>query len=238
MKAFLITLSLSLILFILPENALAQITSVKGVILEKGTQIRIALAVVTNINNKQAVGSNDMGFFQIKGKPGDTLLITKRHFDNIYMVVPGNQNLVVNLVRASMLLDEVTIKAENKRQNLSAVRLEHHKKTYFYGKKRNPLYYMRYPLAAMMELFGAERKNAKRFDRYYDNETKEVEIDRFFNVSLVKNNTSLTGKQLEKFMLDYRPNHKQIKNWNTYDGVDYIKKSSKHYLDTLNTSLR
>ncbi|GAA4214644.1 hypothetical protein GCM10022289_48460 [Pedobacter jeongneungensis] len=72
MKAFLITLSLSLLLFILPKKTLAQITSAKGVILEKGTQIRIALAVVTNINNKQAVGSNDMGFFQVKAKPGDT----------------------------------------------------------------------------------------------------------------------------------------------------------------------
>lgn len=237
MKAFLIMLSLSLLLFILPKKTLAQITSAKGVILEKGTQIRIALAVVTNINNKQAVGSNDMGFFEVKAKSGDTLLITKRHFDNVYVVVPNNQDLIINLVRTDMLLDDVTIKAENKQQNLSAVRLEHRKKTYFYGKKRNPLYYVRYPLAAIMELFSAERKNAKRFDRYYDNEAKELEIDRLFNVSLVKNNTSLTGKQLNKFMLDYRPKHKQIKNWNTYDAADYIKKSAKQYLDTLNTSL-
>jgi hypothetical protein len=86
-----------------------------------------------------------------------------------------------------------------------------------------------------MELFSAERKNAKRFDRYYENETKELEIDRFFNLSLVKYNTSLSGKQLQKFMLDYRPEYKQIKNWNTYDAAGYIKKSAKHYLDTLST---
>jgi hypothetical protein len=235
MKAFLITLSLSLLLFILPKKTLAQIISAKGVILEKGTQIRIALAVVTNISNKQSIGSNDMGFFQIKAKIGDTLVISKRHFDHINIVVTNDQDLIVNLVRVDMLLEDVTIKAENKQQNLSAVRLEHHKKTYFYGKKRNPLYYVRYPLAAIMELFSAERKNAKRFDRYYENETKELEIDRFFNLSLVKYNTSLSGEQLQKFMLDYRPEYKQIKNWNTYDAAGYIKKSAKYYLDTLGT---
>ena len=235
MKAFLITLSLSLLLFFLPKKTLAQIISTKGVILEKGTQIRIALAVVTNISNNQSVGSNDMGFFQIKAKIGDTLVITKRHFDNITVVLINGQDLIIKLVRADMLLEDVTIKAENKQHNLSAVRLEHHKKTYFYGKKRNPLYYVRYPLAAIMELFSAERKNAKRFDRYYDKETEELEIDRYFNVRIVKSNTTLTAKQMDKFMLDYRPKYKQIKDWNTYDAAGYIKKSAKQYLDTLST---
>jgi len=235
MKAFLITLSLSLLLFFLPKKTLAQITSAKGVILEKGTQIRIALAVVTNISNNQSVGSNDMGFFQIKAKIGDTLVITKRHFDNFTVVLINDQDLVIKLVRADMLLEDVTIKAENKQQNLSAVRLEHRKKTYFYGKKRNPLYYVRYPLAAIMELFSAERKNARRFDHYYDKETEELEVDRFFNVRIVKSNTTLTAEQMDKFMLDYRPKYKKIKDWNTYDAAGYIKKSAKQYLDTLST---
>ncbi|MGM9479120.1 hypothetical protein ACS5PU_22050 [Pedobacter sp. GSP4] len=233
MKAFLTTFSLSLLLLTISKKTFAQNTSAKGVILEKGTQIRIALAVVTNISNKQSVGSNDMGFFQVKAKTGDTLMITKRHFENYTVVVPEQGDLVINLVRADMLLEDVTIRAENKQQNLSAVRLAHRKKTYFYGKKRNPLHYLRYPLAAIMELLSAERKNAKRFDRYYENELKELEIDRFFNLSLVKNNTGLTDKQLEKFMLGYRPKYEQIKNWNTYDAAGYIKKSAKQYLDTL-----
>ncbi|KQM66459.1 hypothetical protein ASE74_08640 [Pedobacter sp. Leaf216] len=237
MKAFLTTISLSLLLFFFPKKTLAQNTSTKGVIIEKGTQLRIALAVITNISNKQAVGSNDMGLFAIKAKIGDTLVITKRHFNNIIVVVSNDQDLVINLVRADMLLEDVTIRAENKQQNLSAIRLAHQKKTYFYGKKRNPLYYMRYPLAAVMELFSAERKNAKRFDRYYENETKELEIDRFFNVRIVKNNTTFTGKQMDKFMLDYRPKYKQIKNWTNYDAVGYIKKSAKQYLDTLTKPL-
>ena len=235
MKAFLFTLSLSLLLFFLPKKTLAQMISVKGVILEKGTQIRIALAVVTNISNKQSVGSNDMGFFQIKAKIGDTLVISKRHFDHITVVLINDQDLLIKLLRTDMLLEDVTIKAENKQQNLSAVRLEHHKKTYFYGHKRNPLYYVRYPLAAIMELFSAERKNARRFDRYYAKETEELEIDRFFNVRIVKNNTTLTASQMNKFMLDYRPKYKQIKDWTIYDAAGYIKKSAKQYLDTLST---
>lgn len=237
MKAFFTLIFLSLGFLVASISVKAQVKVSKGVVFEKGTDIRIALAVVTNMRTRQGVGTNDMGFFQIAAKIGDTLLVQKRKFDNQLLIVESDDDFIVNIVRADMLLEDVTIRAENKQENLSVVRFAHRKKTYFYGHNRNPLHYIRYPLSAIMELFSAERKSARRFDRYYDNETKELEIDRFFNVSLVKNNTSLTAKQLEKFMLDYRPKHKQIKNWNTYDGVDYIKKSSKQYLDTLNTSL-
>ena len=237
MKAFFTLFFLSISFLVVPENVKSQVIASKGVVFEKGTDIRIALAVVTNTRTNQGVGTNDMGFFQIAAKIGDTLLVQKRKFDNQYVVVKSEKDFIVNLIRADMILDDVTIKAENKQENLFAVKLEHRKKTYFYGKNRNPLHYIRYPLAAIMELFSAEGKRARRFDRYYDQELKEVEIDKFFNLSLVKKNTSLTGKQLEVFMVNYRPKHKQIKKWNTYDAAGYIKKSARQYLDTLNTPL-
>lgn len=237
MKAFFTLFLLSISFLLVPENVKAQVIVSKGVVFEKGTDIRIALAVVTNIRTNQGVGTNDMGFFQIAAKIGDTLLVQKRKFDNQYVVVKSENDFIVNLIRADMILEDVTIKAENKQENLLTVRLEHRKKTYFYGKNRSPLHYIRYPLAAIMEMFSADRKRARRFDRYYDEELKELEIDKFFNLSLVKRNTSLTGKQLEVFMVNYRPKHRQIKNWNTYDAAGYIKKSARQYLDTLNTPL-
>jgi len=232
MKALLTPLFV-LYFLLTPKKSNAQHIAAKGVILEKGTSIRIALALVTDTNNHVTVGSNDMGFFQIKAKVGDTLWFFKRHFQDQFAVVSSEKDMLINLIRADMILEDVTIKAENKQENLLAVRLEHRKKTYFYGKKRNSLYYLRSPIAAILELFGSDRKNAKRFDRHLDKEEKELEVDQYFNLSLVKAHTNLTGKTLEKFMLDFRPKYKQIKNWNTYDAAGYIKRSANFYLDTL-----
>lgn len=237
MKAFFTLFFLSISFLLASKGVNAQGIVSKGVVFEKGTDIRIALAVVTNMRTNQGVGTNDMGFFQIAAQIGDTLLVQKRKFENQLIVVKSESDFVVNLTRADMLLDDVTIKAENKQESLWAVKLEHRKKTYFYGKNRGPLHYIRYPIAAIMELLSAERKRARRFDRYYDRELKEQEVDRFFNLSLVKRNTSLTGKQLELFMVNYRPKHTQIKNWNIYDAAGYIRKSAQQYLDTLNKPL-
>lgn len=237
MKAFFTLFFLSLSFLLASKSVNAQVIVSKGVVFEKGTDIRIALAVVTNMRTNQGVGTNDMGFFQIAAQIGDTLLVQKRKFDNQLIIVKSDKDFVVNLIRADMLLDDVTIKAENKQESLLAVKLEHRKKTYFYGKNRSPLHYIRYPIAAIMELFSAERKRARRFDRYYDRELKEQEVDRFFNLSLVKRNTSLTGKQLALFMVNYRPKHAQIKNWNIYDAAGYIRRSAQQYLDTLNKPL-
>ncbi len=237
MKAFFTLFFLSLNFLLASKSINAQVIVSKGVVFEKGTDIRIALAVVTNMRTNQGVGTNDMGFFQIAAQIGDTLLVQKRKFDNQLIIVNSESDFVVNLIRADMLLDDVTIKAENKQESLWAVKLEHRKKTYFYAKNRSPLHYIRYPIAAIMELFSAERKRARRFDRYYDRELKEQEVDRYFNLSLVKINTSLTGKQLELFMVNYRPKHTQIKNWNIYDAAGYIRKSAQQYLDTLNKPL-
>ncbi|KLT65297.1 hypothetical protein AB669_14430 [Pedobacter sp. BMA] len=216
-------------------NTHAQQIVAKGVISEKGTTIRIALALVIDTDTHISVGSNDMGLFQIKARVGDTLWFYKRNFEAQFAVVKNDQDMMINLIRADKILEDVTIRPENKQENLSAVRLEHRKKTYFYGHKRNPLYYLRSPIAAILELMGTERKNAKRFDRYLDKEEQELEVDKYFNLSMVRRNTNLTGKALEKFMLDYRPKHEQIKEWNTYDAATYIKKSAAFYLDTLTT---
>jgi len=234
MKAFFTLFSLSLYFLIKAEPVNAQDIVTRGVIVEKGTSIRIALAVVTNTRTKQRVGTNDMGFFQIAAKIGDTLMVRKKKYDDQLVIVNNENDLLVKLIRADMILEDVTIKPENKQENLLAVRLAHRKKTYFYGKHKNPLHYLRYPLAAIFELFGPERRNARRFDKYMDKEEQELKIDTFFNPSLVRNNTSLKGKAFEKFMLDYRPKYKEIKNWNTYDAASYIKKSAVQYLDTLN----
>ncbi|RZK17366.1 MAG: hypothetical protein EOO86_12755 [Pedobacter sp.] len=235
MKAFLLLLSVS-ILMAIGSRTYAQDILVKGVIIEKGTNIRIALGVITNKNSGKAVGSNDLGLFDIKAKLGDTLLIEKRNFVSQQFVVNYNKDILIYLIRASTTLEEVTIKGKTKIEDLQDIRREFKRQGSFYEGKPplallNPL--SGSPLTFFYELFGKTPAKARRFKRYYDNELKLMQVDQFFNKTLISKYTDLDGQNLDKFMLDYSPTVEMIKGWSNYDAVNYIKLSAKKFTDTL-----
>lgn len=235
MKAFLILLSASIFMAI-GSRTYAQDILVKGVIIEKGTNIRIALGVITNKNTGKAVGSNDLGLFDIKAKSGDTLLIEKRNFVSQQFVVNYNKDLLIYLIRASTTLEEVTIKGKTKIEDLQEIRREFKRQGSLYEGKPplallNPL--SGSPLTFFYELFGKTPAKARRFKRYYDNELKLMQVDHFFNKTLINKYTDLEDRNLDKFMLDYLPTVEMIKGWNNYDAANYIKLSAKKFTDTL-----
>jgi len=211
----------------------AQDFIVKGVVFEKGTNIRVALAEITNKRTKLGVGSNDLGFFQIKASIGDTLLITKRNLNDQQIIVHGTQDILIYLVRASTTLDEVTIRGNTKKQDLEDIKRDFKRNGSFYQGKPPLLSYVFTPLTAIYELFGKAPRNARRFGRYADNELKQSQIDQYFNATIIQNNTNLEGKNLERYMLDCRPEFDKAQYWNSYDYIKYIKESSKKFTDTL-----
>ncbi|MET0570611.1 MAG: hypothetical protein ABWZ79_04220, partial [Pedobacter agri] len=88
---------LPLILILISFSLKAQDFIVKGVVFEKGANIRVALAEITNERTQMGVGSNDLGFFQLKARVGDTLLITKRNLTDQRIVVLGTQDILIYL---------------------------------------------------------------------------------------------------------------------------------------------
>ncbi len=214
-----------------------QVVYAKGVITERGTKIRIALAEITNKKNKLAVGSNDLGFFQIKADIGDTLLITKRNFISQQVVVTYNRELIIALTREALALQEVTIKGQTRKQDLEDIRKEFRNKGSFYEGKPpisllNP--FGGSPLTFFYELLGKTPRKARRFKRYYDKEVKQIEIEQYFNKTIITSNTNLQGEALDKFMLNYAPGYKTVQNWSNYDAVKYIKEAAQRYTDSLN----
>ncbi|MCZ4242828.1 hypothetical protein [Pedobacter punctiformis] len=214
-------------------NLKAQDLLVKGVIFEKGTNIRVALSEITNKRTKLGVGSNDLGFFQIKANIGDTLLITKRNLNDQQIIVHGPQDIIVYLVRGSTMLDEVTVKGNTKKQDLDEIKREFRNKGVYNGGKSSFLSAIFQPLNGLYNLFGRDPKNARRFGRYADNEIKQSQIDQYFNTTIIQNNTNLKGQDLENYMLNYRPTFEKAQYWNSYDYIKYIKESSKKFTDTL-----
>ncbi len=209
-----------------------------GAIFEKGTKLRVVLAEITNKRNKYSVGSNDMGIFEIKVAVGDTLVINKRGFNDLTVVVPTTKDIVVNLVRAENMLNEVVVYGETKKQSLDAIKKDFKNKGSFYAGKPPFLSFLFTPLTALYELFGRTPKNARRFNNYYNTEIQQTHIDAFFNKSIINKRTGLEGKQLEDFMLNYRPDYERAKNWTEYDGNKWIKDSYKKYTDTLKTPIK
>jgi hypothetical protein len=215
------------------SSVMAQNFIVKGVVFEKGSNVRVALANITNTRTKSGVTSNDIGMFQIPAAIGDTLLITKTNLNDQRIEILGHQDILIYLIRGSTTLNEVTIIGNSKKQDLAEIKREFQNKGVYNGGKTSFLSAIFQPLNALYNLIGKDPKNARRFGRYADNEIKQSQIDVYFNPSIIKNNTELRGDTLEKYMLDYRPEFQKAQFWNSYDYIKYIKESSKKFTDTL-----
>jgi len=177
--------------------------------------------------------SSNLGLFEIKASIGDTLLVIKREYSDMEVPVANNKDLVIYLAMGNTLR-EVRITGQSKKDELNDVKRDFRNKGSFYQGKPPLLSYIFSPLTAVYELFGRTPKNARRFGNYYNNELQQTQIDGFFNESLIRKHTGLEGKELENFMLNYRPDYEKAKNWTEYDAIKHIKDSYKTYTDTLN----
>jgi hypothetical protein len=203
-----------------------------GVVMVKGSTTRVALAEITNKRSKYTVGSNDLGIFQIRAQVGDTLLIIKRGFSDVEQAVLSNRDMII-YVDMGTTLNEVNIRGQSKKAELDDLKQDYRDKGSFYQGKPPLLSYLFAPITAIYELFGRTPKNARRFGKFYNTELQQTTIDGFFNETLIQKNTELSGKELENFMINYRPDYSKSKNWTEYDAVKYIKDSYKQYTDTL-----
>jgi hypothetical protein len=207
-------------------------STIKGVVMEKGTPNRIAMADIVNKKTNISVKSNDFGLFQIRAVVGDTLVIYKQDYTDVQVVVPSQKDLLIHLSKASTTLNQVNIYGQTKKQEMNDIKQEFRNKGSFYGGKPPLLSYVFSPLTAIYELFGRTPKNAKRFNNYYNSEIQQTEIDGYFNESLIQKHTDLKDKDLENFMLNYRPDYEVVKKWSEYDAIKYIRDSYKKYKDT------
>ena len=209
-----------------------------GVIFEKATNIRIALAEVSNKRNKYTVGSNDLGLFTIKALVGDTLIINKRNFSPLMLKVTSSKDVITYLFRDANMLNEVTVFGQTKKQELDAIKRDYRNKGSFYGGKPPLLSFIFSPLTAIYELVGKTPRNARRFNNMYVTEIQNNQVDQLFNKSSINENTGLNGKELEDFMVNYRPNYERAKNWTVYDATKWIKDSYKKYSDTVKKTIK
>ncbi|WP_129715090.1 hypothetical protein [Pedobacter sp. SYP-B3415] len=225
----------------------AQNREVTGAILEWGTKNRVGGVEVTNKRNRFVVVSSDLGLFSISAAAGDTLIFSRRGFNEQRLAVSSAAPMVVKLVPMVNVLEDVTITGFNRKAGLDETKRDFKRNGSFYEGKPPFLSFLFTPLTAIYEAFGRTPRNARRFGRYYASENQNILVDQLFNSRLVAQHTPLRGKELQSFVFNYRPDYQTVRKWNSYDAIKYVKESYNRYLknpeenlsiDSINAILR
>ena len=65
---------------------------------------------------------------------------------------------------------------------------------------------------------------------YLSEESQQQEIDLKFNADIIKGLLAdISDKDLQIFLIVFRPDYEQIKKWSNYDLVEYITSSYKEF---------
>jgi hypothetical protein len=219
-----------------------QIFTIRGVTSKNLSGLRIAQVVITNLRSKDIIESDDLGWFSIKAAVGDTLLFNKNDYTSQKIAITGSGDLPVYM-QPVIILNQVTIQGQTKRQELNEVMGDYRKEGTFYDGKPPVLSFLTSPITGIYELFGATPNRAKRFASFSKGEEEYAAVHKRYNVAFVKRVTNASDSVAINFMKYYTPSFEDLKGWNDYELIknvqknyDYYDKSSnKSSLENLNT---
>ncbi|MEO6850926.1 MAG: hypothetical protein ABI203_04330 [Mucilaginibacter sp.] len=206
-----------------------QVLTVKGVVFKKNSSERLAKVLITNLNSHAVMISNDLGVFTIKGVIGDTLLVSKFEYAPQKRIVINADDLPVYM-QPVIELNGVTIKDQTKKQELNEVMKQYHSQGIFNDGNSLPFWqFVNSPLTGLYNLFGKGPADARRFAAFSKNEQEATAVDSRYTKELVKSITKLPDDEVIKFMQIFTPSFEDIKQWNDYQLISYIKKSFTYY---------
>ncbi|WP_169719468.1 carboxypeptidase-like regulatory domain-containing protein [Olivibacter sitiensis] len=197
---------------------------IKGVVTEQNGAQRIGDVSIVNKRTQDRALTNMLGNFDIAASVGDTLIVTKYGYATKNQPISSAQDIVIRLDK-NYMLDEVTITGRSKSQEMEDVMNDYRRQGVFNDGKTKPLQYVFTPLTALYNAFGSAPKNARRFNRYMNNELEESVVDKKFNKYNVSEITGLKDDDLNSFMAYYRPSFQECQYWNEYDIRKYLEKS-------------
>jgi hypothetical protein len=215
---------------------------IRGVVSKNLSTERIAQTVIKNLRSNDIIESDDLGWFTIKAAVGDTLLFSKNGYTAQKIAIKSIGDLPVSM-QPVINLDEVTIKGQTKRQELSDIMKDYRSQGTYYDGKPPVLSFLTSPITGIYELFGATPNRARRFATYAKGEIENTEVDRRYNIAMVKRVTNASDSTAQKFMEYYKPSFEDMKEWNDYELIKHVrsaydfyeKSPNKDMLDNLNS---
>ena len=208
--------------------------TVRGVIFMKSSTQRVSQVLITDLNNKNVMMSDDLGMFTISTAIGDTLQITKKGYTPLKVTVADKNDLSLFL-QPVVELNQVTIKGETEKQELNDVMKQYHSEGLFNDGKSLPFWEaFNSPVTELYNLFAKAPADARRFAAFSKNELESSEVSKRYTKDLVKSVTKLSDDEVLKFMQFYTPSYQDVKEWNDYQLIAAIKKNLVYYKRTKN----
>jgi hypothetical protein len=205
-----------------------EIFSVKGIIFQQENKQRVTDVKILNLRSDINTLSDEWGNFTIDCSVGDTLIFKKDSFQELIKIISAKQNLVIYL-QQGVLLKEIVVKEQSKASEQKEIMDGYRSKGIYFNGNPPLLFSLFHPLTAIHELLSKDAKDAKRFANYIERENAESAVDGKFNKYLIQQYTSIDEKDIAEFMFLYRPKPEEIRIWNEYDMINYLKKSFKSY---------
>jgi len=202
----------------------AQSKGLSGIVLDKGSGIRLADVNVSNLRTKQRTTTNTYGVFIIEASVGDSISFSKIGYGPVKTVIYTQEDIVIEM-QAGLTIETVVVSRASKEAEMRDMLDDYRKKGVYNGGKNSVGTYLNSPATALYNLFGKDAKNAKRFSRLMERELEESKVDRIFNKTSVNALTNLEGDELQSFMDLYRPSYSMVQHWGQYDFMNYVKTS-------------
>lgn len=194
----------------------ARAQTLKGSVVENGTNIKLSDVFVRDLNNKQIVLTDSKGNFQIKAEVGHTLVISTPGYtpDTLYLINLNSRR--IQLQTQSIGLREVTIQSS----------------TAFNPRAEYPEVYERSKIYALSPStwFSKSGRQARRLKHYFKREIQERYIDSAFSRLYVSSIIPLKGQNLDDFMTMYRPSYDFVRSNTGPSLAVYINDCYKKWL--------
>ncbi len=216
-------------------NASAQqLYTINGTVYKKSSPDRVAQVIITNLHTNTMMMSDDLGGFHIQAATGDTVLFKKPDYAAQYIVV-SNANDVNIFLQPIIMLNQVTIQDQSKKQELNDVLKQYKSVGGYYTLTPSVWSILNSPLTGFYELFSSSANRARKFTAYTKEELEHQQVAKRYNKAIITKVTGVTDdKELEGFMDAFNPAYEDVKLWSDYDLVNYIKKSYAYYKNNRN----
>ncbi|OYD42084.1 hypothetical protein [Sphingobacterium cellulitidis] len=225
-----------LFLFFTLSYSFAQVSKrYTGTIYSIDSTLLIKNVDVINLRTQQMIRSDFDGSFGIDANPMDSIAFVHPHW-NRKSVLAHELTKDIFLQKKALVIEEIVIMGNTKAAKIRE--LEQMKKDYnvkgglYYSGE--PPWYLLLPFGMptvtyFYEKFSKAGRNARKFDAFMKQEIKNMEVDQIFNKSTITDVIPMDTEELEKFMVEYRPDFEVAQYWTTYDLHVYVKKHYKEF---------
>ncbi len=231
-------LSYILLFICLASVIRVQAQTLAGVVIDKGTGQPLSSATVA-IGKSQTV-TDFRGQFEIKGKPGDSLKVTRIGYTPyLFVVIKPKVYLHIELEPSAIKLNEITINgAKYFRQDSINNRISYAKQFNYRAPKlidafstgpKQPGELISINLLAVFAALTKKSTPEYKFNKILLRDEQAGYVDQKFNKAIVSQITGLKGDTLSMFLSKYRPTYQFALKSTEYDMEMYIKDSLKDF---------